>query len=122
MRCTLLDVMFVKQQHVLLGALSAIETFVGAVLALPLLAGLTVGVRLLVQLLGGRHSYQLHHYLNVHASVYLFTGACTVLSGVLLWAGLALMRGRPYRYRAQGVLFVTVLALLLVRAVTSALA
>lgn len=100
-----------KKQHVLLGALAAMEAFVGAVLALPFLGFVSAGLRLLVELVQGRYSYQLHHYLNAHWTIWFLSGASTVLAAALLWAGLALMLGRAYRYRAQGVLLVTALAI-----------
>lgn len=99
-----------KKQHALLGALAAIEAFVGAILALPFLAGVSMGVWLLVERLRGRHPYRLHHHLNMHWRGWFLSGACTLLAAVLLGAGLALLLGRPYRYRAQGVLLVTVIA------------
>jgi hypothetical protein len=104
-----------RKQHVLLGALSAIELVAGAALALPFLGGVAVVAVGLIDTLRGRHYAPFHSLHHLSWYLLLVYGACTLLAVALLWAGQALMFGRPYRYRAQGVLLVTVLTLVLLR-------
>jgi hypothetical protein len=101
-----------RKQSWVAGALSAIEAFAGAVLALPFVASVAFSIVWLTRSEQDRLS-SAHHQANV----WIFYGIaeCTLLSAALLWAGLALMFGRPSRYRAHGVLALVLLALLGVR-------
>jgi hypothetical protein len=107
-----------RKQSWAAGALAAIEAFAGAVMALPFALSVAFCVSWLFMGTYQRQSYHFHH-----VSIWLFwkLGACSMLSGALLWAGLALMFGWPSRYRAHGALALVSLGLVAAHCVLTAL-
>jgi hypothetical protein len=99
-----------RRQSWAAGALSAIEAFTGALLALPGLSSVAFVCYWLLLSPSGRES---HHFHAVTPKSLLSLAACSVLAASLLWAGLSLMFGGRSRYRAHGVLGLVVVAELL---------
>lgn len=99
--------------HWAAGALSAIEAFGGALLALPGLGSVAFASYWLLLSPSRRASY---HFHSVTPRSLLNLAACSALSASLLWAGLSLMFGGRSRYRAHGVLGLVVVMLFLLYA------
>ena len=101
-----------RRQSWAAGAIAAIEAFSGAVLAVPFLASVAFAVHWVLVSPGRRSQYHFH-YVTLWTVAQLAT--ITWLSAALLWAGLSLMFGWRTRYRAQGVLGTTLLAVVVCR-------
>jgi hypothetical protein len=103
-----------RKQSWAMGALSAVETFAGLILVVPLLVSLAAVAYWLSLSPEGR---KLHHFHHVTGWDFLMVVTSTALAAPLLWAGLSLMFGWRTRYRAQGVLGFAVLIAVLIRTV-----
>lgn len=106
-----------RKQSWVAGALAAVETFVGAVLALPFLAAVWACAWFASMSPSER---QTHHFHHVNAWSFSLLGTCSVVAAAFLWAGLALMFGWRSRYRAQGTLVLVVLLSVCARSIALA--
>lgn len=103
-----------RKQSWAVAALAALETIAGAIFAIPFL----ISVGGAVWWLSMNAEARSHHHFHGANVWSVFTVACsTALAATLLWAGLSLMFGWRTRYRAHGALALTILVVVVARAV-----